>query len=145
VSNARRSVSCREWEGSLVTGNISVIALTIALVLFTAKHFLADFILQTNWMWRNKDQKQDWLAALAAHAGCHALLTLILALVLMPALWWLGIVDFAIHALIDRCRGVIGRRLGLTFERTGWWWLFGIDQGLHQLTHFAFVIALVAR
>jgi hypothetical protein len=24
----------------------------------------------------------------------------------------------------------------------GWWWLFGLDQALHQITHFAFAIAL---
>jgi hypothetical protein len=62
--------------------------------------------------------------------------------VINPALWWLGVVDFAVHATIDRTRAVVGRRLSLVPSRSGWWWLFGIDQALHQVTHFAAAIAL---
>jgi hypothetical protein len=116
--------------------------LTLIFILFSVKHVLADFVLQTSWMWRTKDKEHGWIAALAAHAGCHAAFTLALALVINPALWWLGVVDFAFHATIDRARAVLGRRLGLVPGRSGWWWLFGTDQALHQLTHFAFAIAL---
>ena len=120
----------------------SVPLLILIFILFAVKHVLADFILQTSWMWRLKDQEHGWLAPLAAHAGCHATLTLAIALVINPALWWLGVVDFLLHAAIDRARGVVGRRLGLVPARSGWWGLFGIDQAHHQLTHFAFAIAL---
>jgi hypothetical protein len=120
----------------------SVPFVTLIFILFTAKHVLADFILQTSWMWRTKDQEHGWFAPLAAHSGCHAAFTLALVLVINPALWWLGVVDFAVHATIDRTRAVVGRRLSLVPSRSGWWWLFGIDQALHQVTHFAVAIAL---
>jgi putative flippase GtrA len=124
----------------MATANVSF--LTLLFVLFSIKHVLADFVLQTRWMWQTKDQKRRWAAALAAHAGCHAAFTLALALAISPVLWWLGVVDFALHATIDRARAVAGRRLGLVPDRSGWWWLFGTDQAPHQLTHFAFAIVL---
>jgi hypothetical protein len=93
----------------VVTANVPF--LTLIFILFTVKHVLADFILQTSWMWRAKDKEHGWISALAAHAGCHAAFTLALALVINPALWWLGVVDFALHATIDRARAVVGRRL----------------------------------
>jgi Protein of unknown function (DUF3307) len=121
---------------------VSVYFLSFIFVLFTAKHILADFVLQTSWMWRTKDKAHGWIAPLAAHAGCHAGFTLAVALVITPSLWWLAVVDLLLHAIIDRARAVTGRHLGLVAGHSGWWWLFGIDQALHQLTHFAFSIAL---
>jgi hypothetical protein len=53
-----------------------------------------------------------------------------------------GVVDFALHGTIDRARAVAGRSLNLVAGHSGWRWLFGVDQALHQLTHFAFAIAL---
>jgi len=124
----------------VVTTRVSF--LTLIFIVFTVKHVLADFILQTSWMWRTKDKEHGWVAPLAAHAGCHAAFTLAAALAIHPALCWLGVVDFALHATIDRTRAVMGRRLGLVPGHSGWWSVFGIDQALHQVTHFAFAIAL---
>ena len=120
----------------------SVSFLGLIFILFTVKHVLADFVLQTSWMWRAKDKEHGWVAPLTAHAGCHAGFTLAATLVINPSLWWLGVVDFALHGTIDRARAVVGRRLNLVPGHSGWWWLFGIDQALHQLTHFSFAIAL---
>jgi hypothetical protein len=75
----------------------SVFFLSLIFILFTAKHVLADFVLQTSWMWRTKDKEHGWIAPLAAHAGCHAGFTLAVALVINPALWWLGMVDLLLH------------------------------------------------
>jgi hypothetical protein len=124
----------------VVTARVSF--LTLIFILFAVKHVLADFVLQTRWMWGTKDKEHGWIAALAAHAGCHAAFTLALALVIHPALCWLGPLDFALHATIDRARAVVGRRLGLAPGRSGWWWLFGADQALHQLSHFGYAVAL---
>jgi Protein of unknown function (DUF3307) len=121
---------------------VNVHILSLIFILFIVKHVLADFVLQTSWMWGTKDKEHGWLAPLAAHAGCHAAFTLVLALVINPALWWLGVVDFALHAIIDRARAVVGRRLGIVLGHSYWWWLFGTDQALHHLTHFAYAIAL---
>jgi hypothetical protein len=111
---------------------------------FALKHFLADFVLQLNWMAAGKEQARGWVAPLAAHAGCHAGLTLLLVLVIAPGLWWLGPVDFLVHGVIDRAKGLSLRRLRLKQNEAGWWWIFGADQLLHQLTHLAFIVLIVA-
>jgi hypothetical protein len=110
---------------------------------FALKHFLADFVLQLNWMAAGKEQARDWAVPLAAHAGCHAVLTLLLVLVIAPGLWWLGPVDFLVHGGIDRAKALALRRLNLKQNEAGWWWIFGADQLLHHLTHLAFIVLIV--
>jgi hypothetical protein len=125
---------------------VSVIWLSALYVAFVIKHFLADFLFQTSWMARGKADSQGWLAPLAIHASVHGVLTLLLMLALLPSLWWLGLVDFAVHTIIDRGKASATRGLGLTEKDDAWWWLVGLDQALHELTHFSFILAvLLAR
>lgn len=125
------------------TITISVGWLATLYVLFVIKHFLADFLFQTGWMARGKAQSEAWLAPLAKHAGIHGALTLLLMLALQPSLWWLGPVDFVIHGVIDRGKALATRGLGLTETDNAWWWLVGLDQALHELTHFSFILTLL--
>lgn len=112
---------------------------------FTAKHFLGDFLFQTRWMSMGKEQVSGWLAPLATHSAIHAGLTGAIVLSLAPRLWPLMAVDFLLHGAIDRTKGIVTKRLGLTaFTDTVWWWVFGADQTLHHLTHLAFVALLVS-
>lgn len=113
-------------------------------VAFVLKHFLADFLFQTGWMAIGKGKTQGWLKPLVVHAGIHAAGTLILAAIFAPLLWWLAAVDFIVHAIIDRAKAATTRRLGLTEKDSAMWWLLGLDQAAHQLTHFGFMIAMVA-
>ena len=112
--------------------------------MFVAKHFIADFLLQTSWMALGKGRTAQWLAPLAVHAGIHAGLTLVIMLALKPALWWLAVVDFIIHSVVDRAKALVTDGLRLTQKDSGWWWLLGLDQALHELTHLGFVLALLA-
>jgi hypothetical protein len=123
---------------------VSVAWLGTLLVAFVAKQFVADFLLQTTWMALGKAQKQDWLAPLATHAGIHAAFTFILMLAFRPSLWWLAIVDFVVHATIDRAKALATRKLGLTLQDSPWWWLLGFDQALHELTHLAIILTVLA-
>lgn len=109
-------------------------------IAFAVKHFLGDFALQTPRMAKGKTAASGWAAPLIAHAGTHAAGTLAIALVFAPSLWWLGLVDLALHAAIDRGKAVATR--GWTQAESRFWTAFGLDQTAHQLTHFAFVIAL---
>jgi Protein of unknown function (DUF3307) len=122
---------------------VSVVWLSALYIAFTVKHFAADFLFQTNWMASGKEQKQGWLLPLSTHAGIHGALTLALMLSLQPSLWWLGPVDFVVHGVIDRGKGLATRNLGLTLKDAGWWWLLGLDQALHALTHFSYIAALL--
>ncbi|MGH6923943.1 MAG: DUF3307 domain-containing protein [Propylenella sp.] len=110
---------------------------------FAAKHLLADYYLQTAWMALGKERAEGWIAPLVTHAGIHAAATLVIVLAVRPSFWWLALVDFLVHGAIDRCKGLIVRRLRLSLDRAGFWWAIGTDQTLHQLTHFAYVIVLL--
>ena len=111
---------------------------------FLLKHFLADFLLQTDWMATGKERPEGWLAPLAAHAGLHGALTAALFLAVAPALAWLGLADALIHGIIDRLKSLASRHLRLTPRQGGFWWLFGADQTLHHLTHLGLAIVLAA-
>jgi hypothetical protein len=116
-----------------------------ALLIFLIKHLFADFFLQTSWMASGKEQPQGWLKPLLAHVGVHAVSTLVIFAALAPFYWWMGIVDFAVHFAIDRGKGLLNRAFDNDPSKTGFWWLIGIDQTLHHLTHlgFAMTIAVV--
>ena len=117
--------------------------LLIALFLaFLAKHFVADFLLQTHWMPIGKEGRDHWIAPLAVHAGIHGLLTGLIAAWFAPHYLWLGAVDFVIHFAIDRGKAQMVRRIGATPATATFWWLLGLDQTLHHLTHFGFILVL---
>ncbi len=118
-----------------------VLALVLA---FGLKHLLADYFLQTNWMARGKGRISGWQAPLAAHAGIHSIGTLVIAVVVAPALWWLALLDLVIHGAIDRVRALpcIGGKLRP--DQTHFWWMLGIDQEAHALTHLLFIAVIAA-
>jgi hypothetical protein len=118
--------------------------LVIVYVAFVVKHLVADFALQTGWMAEGKANSTSWIAPLATHAGIHAAGTLIIVLLARPSLWWLAPIDFVIHCVIDRGKALVTTHLNITIKDRGFWWSIGIDQALHQLTHFTYVLLLVA-
>jgi hypothetical protein len=109
-------------------------------LLFRLKHFMGDYLLQTSWMARGKEQTVGWAGALCAHAAIHACGTTAIALIFAPVLWWLGLLDFLLHAAIDKSKCMWGCRHP---KEAAFWWAHGIDQEAHNLTHFAFVLIIV--
>ncbi len=108
---------------------------------FVAKQMVCDFFLQTSWMARGKEGRAGWLRPMVAHTGVHALGTLAIVLPMAPELWYLAVVDFAVHGLIDRAKALLSRGIPMTDPR--FWWLFGADQALHQLTHLVYLLMLL--
>jgi hypothetical protein len=125
------------------TITIPVLWLGTLFVTFVAKHLVADFLLQNGWMAYGKAKAEGWLVPLSVHAGIHGALTLLIMLVLLPSYWWLGFLDFAVHAIIDRGKALATSSLGLTEKDNPWWWLLGIDHALHDLTHFAYILVIL--
>lgn len=121
----------------------AVVPLAGLLVAFTVKHVLADFVLQSNWMARGKEAASAWAAPLLAHVACHAALTLLIVLAVKPDLWWLALADLAVHASIDRSKALFALRVRWRMDQPQFWWLLGVDQGLHQLTNIGLAIAVV--
>ncbi len=115
-------------------------------VAFIIKHVLADFALQTPWMAERKEAASGWALPLAAHCACHMTVTVLIVLVAVPSLWWLAVVDFVVHATIDRGKGLAVRHAGFApTQDKGWWLILATDQALHQLTHLGFAYAMVFR
>jgi hypothetical protein len=116
-----------------------------ALVIFIFKQLVADFLLQTSWMANGKEQPEGWFWPLAAHVAVHAAATALIFAALAPGYIWIALVDLVVHFAIDRAKGLLNRAFDTDPTKTGFWWLIGIDQTLHHLTHlgFALIIAVV--
>lgn len=130
------------------------------LVLYQAKHFVADYPLQGKYMLRKFLPTPEWILPLAAHAGVHAAFTFLIALCVRPgAAIWLALLDFALHFTIDRLKAspdLGGRFKPLTKEtyptatdeqkksNTYFWWALGADQTAHHLTHYLLIAIMLA-
>jgi hypothetical protein len=128
----------------MTTITVSLVWLGVLYGAFILKQFVADSLLQTTWMALGKAEKNGWLTPLLVHAGIHGACTLGLMLVFRPSLWWLGPFDFVLHGVLDYGKSAATRRLALTDTDVGWWWLLMLDQRLHEATHFAYVLAILA-
>jgi len=115
------------------------------MLLLTAKHVIADFVLQTGWMAYGKDQRKGWALPLLVHCLIHLAVGLALILLVAPRFWFLAFIDFAIHLVIDRVKGFTSSHLGLTTEHPWFWTVIGVDQALHHLTDFGLSIFMAAN
>ena len=120
------------------------LGLAMALIVAMAtKHLVADFFLQTSGIAKGKAAAHGWLLPLAIHAGGHAAITLGVILVLAPRLWWVAVAEFIVHAVIDRGKVLVSRRTRVDMASPAFWWLFGLDQYLHQVTNIAIVAVIL--
>jgi len=106
----------------------------VLFVLFSIKHFLADFVFQSNTM---VEQKGTYGAfGGLQHAFTHAMLTAFLLLPVIPLIMVvlkLAFLDGVIHYHIDWAKQQFSK--GYTpADKSFWFWL-GLDQMLHQLTY----------
>lgn len=118
------------------------------LALYTAfrlKQFICDFLLQTDWMALNKG-KPGWegYKALFMHTAVHAAGTTLIMMLLAPSFWWLGAVDFVVHSLVDRLKGIYSLQKGWTYSDRWFWWSFGLDQEAHNFTHLVYILIIVS-
>ena len=126
---------------------IPVEALIGWMLLLTFKHIIADFVLQTAWMAHGKDQKQGWALPLLVHCLIHLAVALVMILAVAPRFWFVAFIDFAIHIVIDRAKGLCVSTFNVTMDppHQWFWWLIGIDQALHHLTGFGLSIFMAAN
>jgi len=120
------------------------LGLFVLLAIYQFKHFIADFILQNNYMLKKIRPGWDFILPLALHCLLHAVLTLLICLYYRPSLWWLALVDFGVHFATDRFRSgprYLGRYNDV--HQTIFWWILGLDQLIHHLTHLWIVWMIV--
>lgn len=112
-------------------------------VVFQIKHFFADFPLQRQYMLQKTRPGWDFMYPLTIHCAVHALLTLIIALMVNPAFWWVCVVDFVLHFTMDRIKSG-PRYLGRFNDQTksSFWMALGFDQMFHHLTHYFIIYTL---
>ena len=84
------------------------------------------------------------LLPLTVHCLVHGAVATLLFAVFAPQLWFLGVIDFAVHFCIDRTKGYVVSHLGITSEKQYFWWVIGIDQALHHVTDFAWAMIVAA-
>jgi len=126
----------------LTSGNIQL--LFTLLVIFQVKQFVADFPLQFPYMLKKLSKGWEFVLPLSMHCGVHALLTFLICLFTVPALWWLAVVDFLVHFVMDRIKSgprYLGRFNDV--HRSPYWIAFGFDQMVHHLTHLFIIWVLI--
>ncbi len=128
-----------------LTSSVTLGALVGWFLALTVKHVVADFLLQTHWMAAGKDRAKGWALPLLVHCLIHGVLTTLIVVAIAPRLWFIGLIDFAIHITIDRAKGFIVAHFHVTPNHAAFWWLIGIDQALHHLTGFALAIVLAVN
>lgn len=127
-----------------LSSQVAVGALVFWMLVFAVKHVIADFLLQTTWMATGKDAKSGWALPLLVHCAIHGALATGILLILAPRFWYLGVVDFVVHLIIDRAKGFCVSTFNVTMDHQWFWWLIGIDQALHHLTGFGLAVLLAA-
>ena len=114
--------------------------LTVFLLLatFGIKHFIADFLMQFDYMLREKGIYGA--TGGVHHALLHASFTfLILVFVCTSANMMIGLaaIDFAVHYHVDFYKQQLNKNL--TTADRNFWVLLGLDQALHYLTYIGII------
>lgn len=113
----------------------------LILVIFTIlqiKHFLADFVFQTDRMVREKGIYGHLHGVY--HSLIHSLGTfLAFSLINVKFGTLAAIIDFVLHYHIDWAKININRHRGLTTQDREFWIWLGLDQMAHQLTYILLV------
>ena len=121
------------------------LALTLwALLALELKHFLCDFVLQTEYQVRTKGIYGHLGGFL--HAGIHIVGTIPALLIFHAALQPAAIIliaEFAIHYHTDWTKARIDHIAKWPTTDQRYWILFGLDQLIHQLTYLGIVYVLV--
>lgn len=123
-----------------------ILTASIAMTLLVIKHFIADFVLQSDTMIREKGTygKKGGID----HACCHAFLTLLFLapmIAFLPGslyIWPVAILDGVVHYHIDWAKMNLSK--GLTPADHKFWVWIGIDQLLHYLTYIGIVYVVVS-
>ncbi len=125
-------------------GDIST-AILWGFAVLAVKHTIADYFLQTAYMFKNKGTYGHPGGLI--HAGLHVALTPAVFLVLPPAsmLQVFSILagEFVVHYHLDWSKEQLIKHYHLTQADPWFWHLFGLDQLGHSLTYLVIIAILI--
>ena len=128
-----------------MTGQIQKIFVLNAMFLF--KHFICDYPFQSSWMALKKGNKDwDFFLPLLSHALVHGFATLFFVMLTAPHFWWLALVDFVTHFIMDRIKS--GPKYLGRFNDPAkhvYWNILGFDQFFHHLTDLTIVWIIITK
>lgn len=119
---------------------VTVLAVVLG---FQIKHFVADYLLQFDWMVAEKGDLRKFGGY--AHAGLHvvgSLMVLLLASVHIVTILWLIGAEFVIHYTLDFTKIYYSKDVNLEESPQKYFALHGFDQFLHHATYI--VMSFVA-
>lgn len=123
---------------------MSINAILLLLAAFQVKHFLADYVFQSQYILAHR---RIWgHPGGLLHAGIHAGLTvpiLALAGVSWELITYLVAGEFLFHYHLDWAKDRLNHAMGWTPAVAPFWWLVGLDQMLHQLSYLV-IVGIVA-
>jgi hypothetical protein len=111
-----------------------------AMLAFQLKHFLCDFVLQT----QTQAQKKGFYANIAGitHAGTHVIGSIPALLILGADLRMIVVLligEFLVHYHTDWLKARTDRERAAAGQDHVFWMMFGLDQLIHQLTYIAMI------
>lgn len=114
----------------------------ILLSLLFVKHFVADFLYQPPYQWKNKGTYGHWGGLV--HSGQHAVITFLLLLYFAPSLTLvLSVAEFVIHYHMDWFKMNYNKYKGWACNtHNEFWVLVGVDQLVHSMTYVGIVYAI---
>lgn len=121
-----------------------MIYLLILCFVMEVKHFLCDWVFQTNYIVQGKGKETGWFMPLFVHSFAHHALVTFLIMTAAARSLWIGLVcglfDGATHMVIDRTKSNphgFGR-----FKNPAnkfYWVLMGADQAAHHFCYFIII------
>jgi Protein of unknown function (DUF3307) len=119
--------------------------LLVAMSYLLLKHYVADFVVQTPFQFKNKGRYGHPGGLL--HAAIHAVLTIPLVLIVQPTMpqvaALLVALEFLVHYHIDWGKEQVNRLAALSPASARYWQLFGFDQLLHGMTYVVLLACLL--
>ncbi len=112
--------------------------LLLLLLFFQVKHLLADFVLQSAWIVRNKGIYGH--PGGLVHAGLHAGLSFVVMLfspLTAATVLAIALSEMVLHYHIDWTKDRLLRRMNTNPSEWRYWVLTGADQFAHQVTYVA--------
>jgi Protein of unknown function (DUF3307) len=115
------------------------------LIWLQIKHFVADYLLQPDWVLAAKGDMRRMGGYV--HAGIHAIGSLpayLIAGVGLGGIAALVVVEFVVHYVIDFIKSDLSSRSRSGPNTAAYWALHGADQLAHQLTYVGLVVAVAS-